>query len=291
MQGDGAGAGGLGGRPADDALGRSKVREAAPSLLTVAAAALQSCMPALPMQRAMHCLLMHCAPESALARAVLLTFSTAMRLSDKVNKCSPSGFPCCRPFFRRIFRLLISACLRAPRPPPSPSSFQRPGKMATSDPKPALPQSLFAAELSDATIVAHETVNEDKRFTVYKVEISSPKGKFVVLRRYSEFRELYEAVCKAFPRDKFKFPPKKIIGNLNEEFIQARAKGLHEFIQTILANARFANCDAVKAFFANTPRHVSGRLLAGRFLRVLNPFFPPFSFLRVADTCATCRTR
>lgn len=132
--------------------------------------------------------------------------------------------------------------------------------MATSDPKPALPQSLFAAELSDATIVAHETVNEDKRFTVYKVEISSPKGKFVVLRRYSEFRELYEAVCKAFPRDKFKFPPKKIIGNLNEEFIQARAKGLHEFIQTILANARFANCDAVKAFFANTPRHGRGHV-------------------------------
>lgn len=115
-----------------------------------------------------------------------------------------------------------------------------------------VPQSLFAAELSDATVVAHETVNEDKRFTVYKLEISSARGKFVVFRRYyalgeffsnlrfrvflltahhliiivlghyrySEFRELYALMTKAFSQETFKFPPKKIIGNFGQEFLQ-----------------------------------------------------------------------
>ncbi len=45
------------------------------------------------------------------------------------------------------------------------------------------PKAAAALDHQEATILAHETVNDEKRFTVYKVEIASSKGKFIVYRR------------------------------------------------------------------------------------------------------------
>ena len=35
-----------------------------------------------------------------------------------------------------------------------------------------------------AAIVAHETINEDKRFTLYHLEFITPRGKIHIHRRY-----------------------------------------------------------------------------------------------------------
>lgn len=41
--------------------------------------------------------------------------------------------------------------------------------------------------------------------------------------RYSEFRELYDKLKEAFPKEKFKFPSRRIIGNnFDPEFIKVR---------------------------------------------------------------------
>lgn len=38
--------------------------------------------------------------------------------------------------------------------------------------------------------------------------------------RYKEFRELYEKLKKAFPKEDFKFPSKRFMGNFDPEFIK-----------------------------------------------------------------------
>jgi serum/glucocorticoid-regulated kinase 3 len=117
-------------------------------------------------------------------------------------------------------------------------------------------------ELAGASVADFETVKEDKRFTLYQTEfIGKDAEKCVVFRRYSEFRDLYEALCKAFPRDKdkFKFPKKRFVGsNFDEVFLQSRRKGLHEFVQVILGDVRFSGSTAVMDFFFSTPRHGRG---------------------------------
>lgn len=120
------------------------------------------------------------------------------------------------------------------------------------------PDTFEPGDVSEATIVAHETIQEDTRFTVYKIEIVTSKGKFLVFRRYSEFRDLYELLSKVFAREKFKFPPKKLIGsNFALDFLEARQKGLHEFIQKVLSK-EFVTHPLVHNFFFATPRHGRG---------------------------------
>ena len=134
------------------------------------------------------------------------------------------------------------------------------------------------APVGDATIVAHETRREDKRFTVYKIELvigtrkvaifhrwvalfgggssrfpASPLNAFSLSlnhlslthlshthlslspislspafapSRYSEFRELYEKLKEAFPKEKFKFPSRRLIGNFDPDFIKVRPASL-----------------------------------------------------------------
>lgn len=56
--------------------------------------------------------------------------------------------------------------------------------------------SLWSAKLSTTLLDAYETIKEDKRFTIFNISINTKTGKFTVFRRYSEFRDLYEAVIK-----------------------------------------------------------------------------------------------
>jgi len=119
--------------------------------------------------------------------------------------------------------------------------------------------------MASASIVARETIKEDKlRFTLFNIELTTKKGKISVARRYSEFRDLYELLCKEFARQQFKFPKKRVLGsNFQQDFLQARQKGLHEFIQRIQSSPEVMRCQHVRTFFFDTPRHGRGpRLLA-----------------------------
>ncbi|EDQ89836.1 uncharacterized protein MONBRDRAFT_32206 [Monosiga brevicollis MX1] len=116
----------------------------------------------------------------------------------------------------------------------------------------------MASEVEDATIVAHETRRDDKRFTVYKIELVLGSRKVAVFHRYSEFRELYEQLKEAFPREKFKFPSKRFIGNFDPDFIKTRKRGLHEFIQRVVSDPKIVTHPAVRDFMMATPRHGRG---------------------------------
>eukprot|EP00035_Acanthoeca_spectabilis_P020608 m.433793 g.433793 ORF g.433793 m.433793 type:complete len:520 (+) comp17618_c0_seq1:4333-5892(+) len=114
-------------------------------------------------------------------------------------------------------------------------------------------------ELSSASIASHETVTESSRFTLFNIEIVTKDGKLNVPRRYSEFRDLYDSLNKAFPGVKFSFPKKKMIGsNFDKSFLASRQKGLEEFIQKVFQTPEIARHPAVLSFVFDAPRHGRG---------------------------------
>eukprot|EP00999_Lentomonas_sp_LEN2_P001499 NODE_254_length_1801_cov_92.692951_g227_i0.p1 GENE.NODE_254_length_1801_cov_92.692951_g227_i0~~NODE_254_length_1801_cov_92.692951_g227_i0.p1 ORF type:complete len:585 (+),score=112.44 NODE_254_length_1801_cov_92.692951_g227_i0:105-1757(+) len=134
--------------------------------------------------------------------------------------------------------------------------------------RPTSPASSFSEEepaLSDsdasATIVSYELrqgpTAMSKRFTVYKLVITDPKGnKTAIYRRYSDFYELYQQLLKAFPEEKLAMPPKRIIGdNFDPSFIEERRKGLHQFLQRVLRHPVMRKSPEVQDFL-NTDRRV-----------------------------------
>jgi len=125
---------------------------------------------------------------------------------------------------------------------------------------PATPSNdeLSKLNLSGASIVDHETIKDKSRFTLFKTEISTDKGKFLVLRRYSEFRDLYEKLSKKYPSEKYKFPKKRFVGNFDHDFLDSRQKGLHDFIQKVLSDPKLSNDKIVMDFLFDTPRHGRG---------------------------------
>ncbi|EGD72874.1 AGC/SGK protein kinase [Salpingoeca rosetta] len=110
-------------------------------------------------------------------------------------------------------------------------------------------------KLSDASIVDHEIRHEDKRFTVYKLELVAGSQRMTVYHRYSEFRELYEMLRDKYPKEKFKFPSKRIFGKFDQDFIQTRKQGLQEFVQKIISIPSIAFDPVVQKFLTDTPRH------------------------------------
>lgn len=113
-----------------------------------------------------------------------------------------------------------------------------------------------------AAIMSHETRSEDKRFTVYKIDLSTDDHEFSVFHRYSEFRELFEVLNKKFSKElaSVRFPRKHFVGNFDPVVIQARQKSLQDFIQTVLQNSNICEDENVKKFLLETPRHGRGHM-------------------------------
>eukprot|EP00052_Salpingoeca_macrocollata_P010694 m.82968 g.82968 ORF g.82968 m.82968 type:complete len:514 (+) comp17685_c0_seq1:202-1743(+) len=116
--------------------------------------------------------------------------------------------------------------------------------------------------LKEASIVSHETQGEDKRYTVYKIELQTArKQKIIVFHRYSEFRELFDTLKEEHGKEANfpKFPGKRLLGsNFDKSFIESRQKGLQEFIQRVVSHPVLSRNKAVRAFLLGTPRHGRG---------------------------------
>lgn len=79
------------------------------------------------------------------------------------------------------------------------------------------------------------------------------KGKKIpIYRRYNDFYELNTQLVKLFPNEKLSLPPKRLLGNnFDPEFIEARRKGLHEYIQKVLTNPQMRVSAPVKRFISS----------------------------------------
>ena len=55
----------------------------------------------------------------------------------------------------------------------------------------------------------------------------------------------------------FKFPAKRLVGNFDPSVIQARQKGLQDFIQAVLLSPRMSEDEVVRRFLLHSSHHVS----------------------------------
>nr|CAD7601788.1 unnamed protein product [Timema genevievae] len=102
-----------------------------------------------------------------------------------------------------------------------------------------------------------ETWEHDKKFTVYKVMVTSDSQSWFVFRRYNEFYKLYESLKKQVPQLQLKLPGKKLFGNnLDPSFVQSRREGLDAFIQQLMTDHRLIHLGVV---VNRTWTHIGGQ--------------------------------
>jgi len=97
-----------------------------------------------------------------------------------------------------------------------------------------------------------EETSAKKTYTVYHIKVEMMGKIWVVKRRYSEFRDLYEKLKKDFAKrvDKLKMPSKKLVGNMESELIEERRIGLQQFLMDICGDANLASSHHFGEFIA-----------------------------------------
>ncbi|PSN57440.1 hypothetical protein C0J52_07332 [Blattella germanica] len=122
-----------------------------------------------------------------------------------------------------------------------------------------------ATVMTTVSVENTETWEHHKKFTVYKVMVTSDNNSWFVFRRYNEFYKLYEMLKKQVPGVQLKLPGKKLFGNnLDPQFVQSRREGLNSFIQQIMTDTRFRHISedgSVEEGEEETGNNDSNRLL------------------------------
>ncbi|KAI2530209.1 PXK isoform 14, partial [Pan troglodytes] len=87
------------------------------------------------------------------------------------------------------------------------------------------------------------------RFQEYIIRVQrgiSVENSWQIVRRYSDFDLLNNSLQIAGLS--LPLPPKKLIGNMDREFIAERQKGLQNYLNVITTNHILSNCELVKKF-------------------------------------------
>ncbi|XP_039263088.2 PX domain-containing protein kinase-like protein isoform X1 [Styela clava] len=95
-------------------------------------------------------------------------------------------------------------------------------------------------------IQGSENVQSHTEFIVRVQRGELKENSWVIRKRYSDFATLVETL-KISGMD-LPLPPKKLIGNMEREFIAERQRGLQRLLETILANPMLAASEIVKKF-------------------------------------------
>lgn len=108
--------------------------------------------------------------------------------------------------------------------------------------------------IGDCTIVTGSGAGQ--KFAVWSITIETTKGGHMhMFKRYSEFVILRTKLITSFPdhvTEIPKLPPKKVFGNLQNDFLVKRRRGLEFFISCVLLNPVLANSDIVKQFVSES---------------------------------------
>ncbi|KAI3636673.1 hypothetical protein MIR68_005362 [Amoeboaphelidium protococcarum] len=91
-----------------------------------------------------------------------------------------------------------------------------------------------------------------KLFTVYKIIIKNGDQQWAVYKRYSEFTDLDKMIAKLFPyihKHLPGLPPKRFFfDSMDPQFIENRARGLNNYIQSIFMSPVLLKSQSVKQF-------------------------------------------
>lgn len=99
------------------------------------------------------------------------------------------------------------------------------------------------------SVTNSETVEKNKKFTVYKVVVEAAGNKWFVFRRYNEFSKLLEILKRQYPHVPLKLPGKKLFGsNFSSDFIKNRRQGLNDFVQRLVSEPCLLESSEVREF-------------------------------------------
>ncbi|GFY46578.1 hypothetical protein TNIN_160741 [Trichonephila inaurata madagascariensis] len=99
------------------------------------------------------------------------------------------------------------------------------------------------------SVTNSETIEKNKKFTVYKVVVEAAGNKWFVFRRYNEFSKLLDVLKRQYPNISLKLPGKKLFGNnFSSDFIKNRRQGLNEFVQKLVTEPSLLQSAEVREF-------------------------------------------
>ncbi|XP_032997231.1 PX domain-containing protein kinase-like protein isoform X4 [Lacerta agilis] len=104
-----------------------------------------------------------------------------------------------------------------------------------------------------AVIEASQSLHSHTEYIIRVQRGISMENSWQIIRRYSDFDLLNNSLqisALSLP-----LPPKKLIGNMDREFIAERQKGLQNYLNAITSNHILSNCELVKKFL--DPNHYS----------------------------------
>ncbi|KAJ6230300.1 sorting nexin [Anaeramoeba flamelloides] len=108
----------------------------------------------------------------------------------------------------------------------------------------------------------------------YIVIVTEQSQKWGVWIRYSDFRNLHKILKQKFPSElkQIRLPPKKLIGNFDEDFIEQRRSGLEEYINALLQDEDVAECMEINKFLkpSEPSKLVENDLLEKEMNKIVN---------------------
>ncbi|XP_060164893.1 PX domain-containing protein kinase-like protein isoform X6 [Globicephala melas] len=128
------------------------------------------------------------------------------------------------------------------------------GKVLLDDTVPLTAAIEASQSLQSHTILFHYRLLQDIEssslcYTEYIIRVQrgiSVENSWQIVRRYSDFDLLNNSLQIAGLS--LPLPPKKLIGNMDREFIAERQKGLQNYLNVITTNHILSNCELVKKF-------------------------------------------
>uniref|UniRef100_H3AWR9 PX domain containing serine/threonine kinase like n=1 Tax=Latimeria chalumnae TaxID=7897 RepID=H3AWR9_LATCH len=97
-----------------------------------------------------------------------------------------------------------------------------------------------------AVIEASQSLQSHTEYIIRVQRGVSSESSWQVIRRYSDFDMLNNSLQVS--QRKLQFSPKKLIGNMDREFIAERQKGLQNYLNIITSHHMLSTCEQVKKF-------------------------------------------
>ncbi|KAF2634907.1 Phox-like protein [Massarina eburnea CBS 473.64] len=106
--------------------------------------------------------------------------------------------------------------------------------------------------IDDYVIVGSSTAPAFGAYVVFNITVETlDGGPMKIIKRYSEFHDLFEKLVKSFPPAAASLPPlppKSVVSRFRPRFLEKRRAGLAHFLNCILLNPEFAASPIVLEF-------------------------------------------
>ena len=148
---------------------------------------------------------------------------------------------------------IIAAEIRSSAGEPPSASYQPSSVLF--DVEPSAAAGLTSPMTDESSRHVFNFFNGKRHYAVYKILVRYGAKQWTIFKRYSEFSDLDKDLRKQYPylqKCMSRLPPKKFFGdNLDPQFVQERARGLHQYVQSLFKSPALLKLQPVKDFLCS----------------------------------------